>query len=388
MKYRGVGLLSMGHMFTDINQGAIPALLPFFITEYHLSYTAAASIVFAANVASSLVQPLFGFLSDRWSRTWLMPVGILLAGTGLGLSGWVHSYPLMLLMVAISGLGVSAFHPEAAKLANRLAQHNKATGLSIFAVGGNAGFAFGPLVATGALLLWGPKGTIVFLFASLIAAAVLYFQFKDIQPVQTGERKLPADEAAPKKDQWSPFFRLSGVVVARSILFFGLNTFIPLYWISVLNESAAVGGTALTVLFSAGIFATLAGGRLADKYGHRRIMVGGWAVLVPLVFLLTYVQSTFWATALLLPISFGLFSIYGPMMVTGQNYLPNRVGFASGITIGLAVSIGGVTAPFLGWIADLSGVQAAMQWLVIIPVLAVALTLTLPQDKTAKACSS
>lgn len=131
MKFRKVGLLSLGHLFTDINQGAIPALLPFFIIEYHLSYAAAASVVFAANIASSLIQPLFGILTDRMSRPWLMPVGILLAGAGIGFSGWTDSYSLILVMVAISGIGVAAFHPEAAKMANRLSQHSQATGLSI-----------------------------------------------------------------------------------------------------------------------------------------------------------------------------------------------------------------------------------------------------------------
>ena len=385
MEYRKVSLLTLGHLFTDINQGAIPALLPFFITEYNLSYAAAGSIVFAANIASSLIQPIFGIMSDRWSKVWLMPLGVLLAGAGVGFAGWVDSFALMLVMVAISGLGVSAFHPEAAKLANRYAKENKATGLSMFAVGGNAGFAFGPLVATGALLLWGPKGTIVFFLLSIATAIILHVYFKDASLPEAGVQHKAAAEKKGE-DQWFPFLRLSGVVVARSVLFFGLNTFIPLYWIHVLQETAAVGSSALTVLFSAGIIAVLIGGRLADRYGYRKIMIGGWAMLIPLMYLLTNVKDTFWATVLLLPISVGLFSIYGPIMVTGQAYLPNRVGFASGVTIGLAVSIGGVTAPLLGRLADVAGVEAALQILVIVPVLALVLTYTLPfMDRKATA---
>lgn len=386
MKFRKVGLLSLGHLFTDINQGAIPALLPFFIIEYHLSYAAAASVVFAANIASSLIQPLFGILTDRMSRPWLMPVGIVLAGAGIGFSGWTDSYSLILVMVAISGIGVAAFHPEAAKMANRLSQNSQATGLSIFAVGGNAGFALGPLLATGAWLQWGAKGTLVFLIPSVITAAVLYWHFKDAAQQQGQQTKVKA-AGQHKPDRWMPFLRLSGVVVARSVLFFGLSTFIPLYWINVLHEPAALGATAVTILFTCGIFATLIGGRLADKYGHRRVIIGGWTLLIPLIFLLTYFESTFAATALLLPISLGLFSIYGPMMVTGQNYLPNRVGFASGVTIGLAVTIGGITAPLLGWIADIAGVQTALQILVVIPVLAVGLSLTLPKEQKEQAAA-
>jgi MFS transporter, FSR family, fosmidomycin resistance protein len=380
VRYRSIMLLSAGHLFTDINQGAIPALLPFFIAEYHLSYAAAASIVFAANIASSVVQPVFGFYSDRLAKVWLMPIGILLAGLGFAVSGVVGSLPLILTVVAISGCGVAAFHPDAARLANRLAEDKKALAMAIFSVGGNAGFAFGPLLATGAVLVWGLQGTLIFAVPSLVVAAFLYFQFRDMslpQPLQTAGGGPAADQL---QDQWVPFLRLSGVVVARSVLFFGFNTFIPIYWINVLHQSSVAGGSALSLLFSFGIFSTLLGGRLADRLGYRRTIMIGFAMLLPLMAVFTHIQDTFWATAMLIPISLGLFGMYGPLMATGQNFLPNRVGFASGVTIGLAVTIGGVAAPILGWLADMYGIQTALQCLIIIPVFALILTATLPAD--------
>ena len=84
MKYKHIGILSAGHMATDINQGALAAMLPFFIAAYDLSYTAAAAIVFAVNMSSSVVQPLFGIAADRYSKPWLLPGGLMLAGLGLG----------------------------------------------------------------------------------------------------------------------------------------------------------------------------------------------------------------------------------------------------------------------------------------------------------------
>lgn len=380
MRYKSISMLSAGHLFTDINQGAIPALLPFFISEYHLSYAAAATIVFAANIASSVVQPIFGFYSDRLAKVWLMPVGILLAGLGLAVTGVAGSLPLILAAVAVSGCGVAAFHPDAARLANRLAEDRKALAMSIFAVGGNAGFAFGPLLATGAMLAWGIKGTLIFALPPVIVAAFLHFQFRGMSVPQV-QKKSSEDGAEEQQDQWFAFLRLSGVVVARSILFFGLNTFIPIYWMHELHQSAVAGGTALTLLFSLGIFATLLGGRLADRLGYRRAVMIGFAMLLPLIAVFTHVHDTFWATAMLLPISLGLFGIYGPLMASGQSFLPNRVGFASGVTIGLAVSIGGVAAPALGWLADMYGIQTALQSLIVIPAAAILLTATLPADK-------
>jgi FSR family fosmidomycin resistance protein-like MFS transporter len=108
----------LGHLITDVNQGALPAMLPFFISAYDLSYTAAASIVFAANLASSIIQPLFGYAADRFSKPWLLVFGLILAGTGLGLTGLCTNYHLIILLAVISGIGIAAYHPEAARLVN------------------------------------------------------------------------------------------------------------------------------------------------------------------------------------------------------------------------------------------------------------------------------
>jgi FSR family fosmidomycin resistance protein-like MFS transporter len=379
MRYRSIGLLSAGHMFTDLNQGAIPALLPFFISQHHLSYAAAASIVFAANVASSVIQPLFGHWADRSRKSWLMPCGILLAGLGIALTGITSNFALILLLVAVSGVGIAAFHPEAARYANNLASENKAMGLSIFAIGGNVGFAVGPVLATSALLAWGINGTLVLAVPAIAMALFIYQQFKSFSPATLVQKDSTANHSEGK-DQWGAFLRLTGIVIARSVIFFGLNTFIPLYWINILHESAALGGTALTIMFSTGVAGTLLGGRVADSLGYRNLIIVGFGALLPLLVALTYIHNTFWATVLLVPISLALFCIYSPIIVSGQNFLPTRVGLASGVTIGLAVSIGGVAAPMLGWIADINGIQAALQSLIVFPVLAIALAFTLPAE--------
>ena len=140
-------------------QGAVPALLPFLVAQRGYSYGAASALVLAATVASSIVQPLFGLASDRHSMPWLMPAGLLLAGVGLAVAGLVHPYGLTFAAITLSGLGVAAYHPEASRYANYVSGRRRATGMSLFSVGGNAGFALGPLVVTPLLLLLGPPGT-------------------------------------------------------------------------------------------------------------------------------------------------------------------------------------------------------------------------------------
>ena len=113
MKTRSIGLLTIAHASADINQGAVPVLLPFFIAAHHLSYTAAAAIVFALNAVSTAAQPLFGYLSDRNARPWLIPFSVLIIGLGVSSTGIHPSYGIGLAAVMISGLGTAIFHPKA-----------------------------------------------------------------------------------------------------------------------------------------------------------------------------------------------------------------------------------------------------------------------------------
>jgi len=133
MKYR-LALLSAGHLVTDVNQGALPALLPFLISEYHLSYAAAGVIIFSTNIVSTIVQPLFGYLADRVSSPWLMPAGIVLAGVGMGATGVVSGYGWVLVCVMVSGIGVAAFHPQGALMVDRIPGERKASAMSLFAL--------------------------------------------------------------------------------------------------------------------------------------------------------------------------------------------------------------------------------------------------------------
>src|SRR5947209_14306670 len=165
--------LSAGHLFTDLAQGAVPALLPFLITRDHLSYAAASALVLAATISSSVIQPLFGHLSDRLSLPWLMPLGPALGGLGIALVGLSSSYGLTFAAVLLSGVGVAAFHPEGSRVANYVSGARRASGMSLFSVGGNVGFAVGPLIVTPLVLVFGLHGTVFVLVPTWLMAAWL-----------------------------------------------------------------------------------------------------------------------------------------------------------------------------------------------------------------------
>ena len=137
--------LSTGHLATDLAQGSLAALLPFLVERFDLSYAMAAALVLAATISSSIVQPLFGLVSDAKGGYWLLPVGVAVAGIGMALAAVAPSYPLVLVAVLVAGLGVAAYHPEASKFANYVSGDLRASGMAFFSVGGNLGFALGPV---------------------------------------------------------------------------------------------------------------------------------------------------------------------------------------------------------------------------------------------------
>ena len=383
MKHRHIWILSIGHLVTDINQGALPAMLPFFIPAYDLSYAAVAGIVFAANMTSSIVQPVFGHAADRFSKPWLLSAGLMLAGTGLALLGFVQSYGWLLFLAVVSGIGIAAYHPEAARLVNFAAGARKGTAMSLFGVGGTIGFAIGPLIVTAALIQWGLKGTLVLIVPVAVMATVMARQFSMFESLSTGHNAVQGLSGTVNlQDNWGAFARLTITIIGRSVIFYGLNTFIPIYWINVLNQSKAAGAVALTVFAGAGIIGNLLGGTVADKIGRKKVMLIGFCGLTLFLPLLVFAKSVMVATLLLIPVGLTLFGTYSPAIVMGQNYLPNRVGLSSGVTLGVAVAIGGGAAPIIGRIADLYGVWFSLASVAFLPIFFLAIVLSLPNSQT------
>jgi FSR family fosmidomycin resistance protein-like MFS transporter len=376
--YKSVALLSAAHLTDDLNQGVVPAMLPFFIAANHLTYTAAAGLILAQTLSSSVVQPLFGLLADRRPSPWLIPVGLSFAGIGVALAGFAPNYSLIFAAIALSGLGISAFHPEAARRVRYLSGSRQATTMSLFTVGGMAGFALGPLLITPIVIAFGVHGAIVLALPVLVMAIALTYQLPRLAAAHatlTAGAGVHARIEAP--EQWNDFLLLTVVVVLRSIVFFGLNTFIPLYWSHVLGGTKNGGGLALTTLLAAVTVGTLIGGQLADRYGRKIVVAISLAVLAPLMLLFLSLHSLAAAGVLLVPVGFALAAATSVVVVMAQEYLPNRVGLAAGVTLGLSMTIGGLMMPLFGAIADHHGLRTTMLLLSLVPVFGCAVSLTL-----------
>ena len=371
--------LSAGHLFTDLNQGAVAAVLPFLVAERGLSLAAAGTLVLAATVSSSVVQPLFGIFSDNRPLPSLMPLGVLFAGVGMALVGVSLTYPLILLCVVVSGIGVAAFHPEAARFANYVSGARRARGMSFFSVGGNAGFALGPALTTPLVLAFGLPGTLFLVLPAAVMAAVLFFEIPRMLAFSPEEKTENGDaESEEAPEHWGPFVRMVGVVTIRSFVYFGLVAFVALYYERVLGTSPAFGNAALTVMLFAGAVGTLTMGPLADRFGRRAVLGTSMLLLPPLLYGFTLVGPLSGMALLALV---GAFTVgtFGVTVVMGQEYLPGRIGLAAGITMGLSIGLGGLGAPLLGLLADNAGLTVTMLVIAALPVGGLILTLTLPR---------
>jgi FSR family fosmidomycin resistance protein-like MFS transporter len=384
---RGIATLAVGHACVDVTQGAVPALLPFLIRDRGWSYGACAALVLAMTASSSLLQPLFGWLADRRSLSWLLPGGVALAAVGIALTGLVDSYPLTFALVALAGLGVGAYHPEGARYANYVSGDQRASGMSFYSVGGNIGFALGPILVTPLVLVAGLQGTLWLLPPLLVVALLLTRELPRLRSFHprhadpgTGRNAGPGE--APE-DRWGPFARIATIAGVRSGAYFGLQAFIPAYFIAHYDSSTGVANAALTTILVAGALGTLVGGRLADRIGRRRIMIACNAVLTPLM-LLVLVAGEPGAFVLLALVGFFTVGTFSITVVLGQEYLPNRIGIASGITLGAAIGAGGVVAALLGLLADAVGLTPVLLVIAVLPLPALALSLSLPRERRAR----
>ncbi len=378
---RALLLLALGHLVTDLSQGGLPVLLPFIRESFGLTYSAAGAVLMTSNLTSSIVQPLFGYFSDRWGSCWLLPVGIFIASLGFSSLGFVPGFWALLLAVFLSGLGVASFHPEGFKAARFFTGDRRATGISIFAVGGNVGIALGPLLAVAGYKWLELKGTIVFLAPGLLVGSMILVsmgwlsapQKAALAQISEGSRQGPR----PLGKRWIPLVLLISAVTVRSIIHMGIVAFVPFYFVDVLKAGAGTAAKMVTVFLMCGAAGTLIGAPIADRLGHKRFFVGSMLVLLPLLWAFLGVQDT--AAFVLLGLAGAvLVSSFSVTIVMAQHLLPDRLGMASGLMVGFAIGTGGIAATVLGSVADVWGVLRVLQITASLPLLGLLLGLAIP----------
>ncbi len=371
-------LLAISHAVTDLSQGALPVLLPFLKNAFDLSYAQVGIIVLAQNVTSSVIQPAFGYVADRLSLPWLIPAGVLVSGIGIAVTGLVGSYSTLLAIVIVTGLGVSAFHPQGSKSAHFVsASSRRGQSMAVFSVGGNLGMALGTIFMGILLTLPGAMvNTPWFLLPAVITAALVWLNLRRVSP------PVPAATAGKKSQPATrlPVFLLTvllAFILVRTTIQAGLTTFIPLYYVNYLGGSAVYAGYLLSAFMLAGVVGTFVGGTLSDRFGRKTLIVGSMLVTWPLLALFQF-TSGFMTVVLAAAAGFTLIASFSPLLVLAQEIMPGYEAMAAGLTIGFSIGLGGIGVTVLGYVADHFGVPSVFSVISVLPAATIALAMLLP----------
>ena len=381
MRKLSIALACLSHTIVDGSQNILPVVFPLLVDRLHLSYGQVGLAAALLNVSSSVIQPGFGWISDRCPTRWFMPVGIAWTGLFMSVVGLVPSYPMLLLVLVLAGLGTAAFHPIASIAVTHASGDRRGFGMSFFSAGGNLGFAIGPVVAAWLMTWLGLQGTVLVIIPGLLMAAAIY--------VWRGEFASPAPVFGTHEPQargpipWGRLSRLCAIITLRSWGYSGLVVFIPL----LLHEqgvSLSLAGRALFVFLFFGALGGMLGGYLSDRIGRQQVIVAS-LVSFPLFMAVAMLLSGPFRWLFLAIAGISLLASFSVTVVFAQELLPQHLGVASGLTFGLSFGAGGVGVGLSGLLADLFGLQMSVWLLVLLPGIAglIALTLSPPRDRRA-----
>jgi FSR family fosmidomycin resistance protein-like MFS transporter len=382
MNLKIILILSLSHLITDLTGSALPAMMPFLKNTLQLSYTAVGAVIMVSSMTSSIIQPLFGYLSDRMEMKWLLPVSIILTCVGFSFLGLAPSFVVLLILVIMNGMGIAVYHPEGSKIMHYFTGSRMATGMSFFQVGGNLGMALGPLFITYAIALADLSGTLFYLLLGIPMLSILLLFLKELTLPVKGENSELREkkEGSPPVGEhkgWGSMSLLVFAVSMRSWAHMGLITFMPFYYIHVLNGDAITAGRLVFVFLMGGVVGTLIGAAIADKIGHKYYFCLSMILSVPLLFLFLQVRGI-WVFILLFLVGLLLISSFSVTIVMGQMILRHRLGMASGLTMGFVIGMGGVGAGLLGIVADSWGVVTVLKSIVYMPAVGFIPALMIP----------
>ena len=366
----------MAHFVTDLYMPVLPAILPLLIANNGYSYLAAGLLVTAYNVTSSFTQPVLGWLSDAKGFTVHVSISLFISAIFVALMGITQNYTLIMLFAICAALGHACFHPAALSLVSRLCTSaNRGRITSYFVVGGNLGYAIGPVIA-GVLVWWlGLPGLLLLIFPAII----MVFGLRHLLPGgMTGACEgHPAPVFAPgEAPSKKPFVILMIASILRAWAVFAAITFLPMYLVTQ-GYTLVTASTIVTLMLLCGVCGQVVGGQISDRIGRKEFMIIALACAIP-AFYLFFVSSGLVAIIAILLFGFFLWSTFAVAVAMSHELLPQNVGLASGIMLGLAIGFGGLGVAVNGIIADHYSLAAALGTIPIPIVGAILLMLCLP----------
>ena len=375
--------LAIGHLVTDLQAGALPIVLPHLKEMFSLTYAQMAAIVLTQNVTSSVIQPVFGYITDKRSLPTLLPYCAALAGAGFAAIGWVSSYALLLLTVIVIGVSSASYHPQASKTVNFLSDENsKAQNMGLFSLGGNAGMAAGSMMMTFLVgLEGGIHNTMYFVLPGLLVFGYMMHFMPEYKRVNIEHALKQAAAKAKQEAAKLSYFGLGLLlffIFMRSTIHTGMSTYLPLFFMKFRECGPVFASLLVTVFLLGGVAGTYIGAVLSDRLGARAIIFGSMVLSIPPIWALDMVYTEFAIVAAVGLAGFFIIGSNATTIVLAQTMLPNNVGMAAGLTIGFSVGLGGLGVTILGVLADNFGLPFVIQLLTWLSIGSALVTLKIP----------
>lgn len=375
-------LLFLSHLWVDAAQNILPVVAPKLREVFALNYFQVGLLMMVLNLTSSVIQPLFGFISDRWSTGWFVSVGVLWTAAAMGLLGWSPNFYVALFLVGFSGLGTAAYHPRAYMATYQVSGSRQGFGTAIFATAGNIGFAIGPLVGSFLVLGYGLHATIYVLIPGVVIFLLVFMYPGDFLKREKADRDKSQVEASgtPFPIPWAALIALCTIVALRSWANISFVAYLPMYF-ETRGIPLETGSALLAVYLISASAAGLYGGHLSDRVGRRLVVIVSLLLYTPITALMILSQG--WALWLLAAASgAALLSSYSVTVVMAQELLPRHLGLASGLILGLAFGTGGLGSALSGYLADIMGLSAVIWILAVVPVAGLLLAPLLKKPKS------
>jgi len=354
--FRSIYTLSFAHLVTDIYMPVITAVLPLLIADRGLTFFSAGLLVTAYNLTSSATQPLFGWLSDNQGRQVHVSTSLLISAAFMALIGVVTSYPLLLLCASLAAIGHACFHPNALSIVSRSADNlNRARITALFVVGGNIGYALGPILAGAVVFAFGLPGLLLLLPPALILAVILRYL---LPPVSRSASPPSSSTPSLSLHALPPIRSLFAASTLRAWAVFSAIAFFPPLLITR-GYDLFTADLLITVMLFAGVGGQLTGGFLADRYGKKEFTIAGLLCSVPFVILFLSTEGAL-SIASLIVFGFFLWSNFAVTVAMSHELMPGSVGVASGLMLGLAIGAGGIGVAVSGILADRYSLTVAL----------------------------
>jgi FSR family fosmidomycin resistance protein-like MFS transporter len=390
LKNRSLLSYTLAHFSVDLCAGALPVIMVYLGRALGLSIAQTGFVIGAYAISSSLSQPLFGYLSDRTGGRYQSALGLACIAIFQGLLGFATSYAMVLTLACLAGCGSAAFHPHGASGATRAGGERKASAMSVFMLGGNTGYALGPVIAAAALAALGVHGSaVISLIGLLLVPFVLSAQGpRKPAPATSASASAAHSAATAQTARAVRQFSTLAVVALMAIMFLrawtqsSTTAYIPAYFTKVvglgIEEASRISSLNLFALAAGG----LAGGLLSDRFGGRKVMILSWLIYGPMTLLL-FSASGGAVYVIAMAAGFVAGASWPPLIVMAQELFPRNAGVASGIALGFAFAMGGIGTAITGFLAEPErlGVQASLMMLAALPLISAVLALALPSER-------